>query len=259
MKSLYLNAKTNMQKLVALSDIDDLTTTLKYSEAQNNKSGKGRSVLVHWRKSPTDRDPIRLLIQTPKMSAPFGFNLFHPEDGGPDKYSVTLSFKGAEENDRIKQFLEKMKQVDMANLDEAVGKQQQWWPGSEVKDRAIIEDRYTPVVKPDKNGKYQPTMRLKLPFKNGAPDFKVFNAQGTEVPLSYVEGSCNITCLIEIGTIWLADKKFGHNIKIIQMKVFKQESFNTLQIHDHPDDVEMEDAPPPAATDNQMGISAPFE
>ena len=48
-----------------------------------------------------------------------------------------------------------------------------------------------------------------------------------EVGLSYIgQEKSSIVALVELGPIWIADKKFGQTINAIQMKVFKQQNKN---------------------------------
>lgn len=230
------------QQIIPFEDVAQIPmeTGLNYGEATPNKSGKGRSVLVNWRKGPGDG--VRLVMQTPKMWSPFGVNTYQPDEGGPPKYSISLSFKGYDDNERLKKFHNLFQQLDSTNCAHATQKQEAWW-GPGVKDRSIIEDRYTTNLKPDKNGKYAPLLKLKLNFKNGQPDFKIYDAIGNLVDLDYIDGPCFIIALVEIGSLWIADKKFGQNVRVMQMKVFKQSSINDYAIVDHPEDVDMTDVP----------------
>ena len=236
-----------MQQIVPFEEVAQIPVEngLNYGEAVTNKSGKGRSVLVNWKRGAGDG--IRLVMQTPKMWAPFGINVYTPDDGGPPKYSVSLSFKGFEDNERLKKFHDLFQSLDYHNCTHATQKQEMWW-GAGVKERNIIEDRYTTNLKPDKNGKYAPTLKLKLNFKNNQPDFRVYDEAGNQVGLDYIEGPCSIVALFEIGSLWIADKKFGQNVKILQMKVFKQTAISDYAIVDHPGDADMADAQDGTAT-----------
>lgn len=233
----------------------DVSKSIKYGDAKENKSGKGKTAFVQWRRGPTEA--VRMLIQTPKMFCPFGINKYEPDDGGVPKYSISLSFKGIDENERLNGFYNFIKKLDDSNVDHCVSQQEVWWPGSGQKGKDIIEDRYTAVVKPNKNPeKYAPTLRCKLNFKGEKPDFEIYDQNKNLVDMSYVDGACSVVALLEVSNLWIADKKFGHNLRVVQMKVTKQAGLSGYSIQDHPDDVEMTDAP---ASDVPMDSGEPFE
>ena len=59
---------------------------------------------------------------------------------------------------------------------------------------------------------------------------------------AYIDPLCSVICLIEMGPLWIADKKFGQTVKLVQVKVFKQRSISSYAIAHDPDDVAMDDA-----------------
>ena len=174
------------------------------------RSGKGKTVPVQWRKTP-DSDPVKVITQAPRMYSPFAVNEYTPDDGGAPKLSVQLAFKGAgvnvNEQATDEGVYEFISAIDMANVEHAVLKQESWWGPGRSRRRSFRID--TIHLKLDKNGKYEPTMRCKLNFREGSPTFKIFdNSQPpVERDMSYIEPGCSIVCLVELGPLCVADKK----------------------------------------------------
>ena len=84
---------------------------IKYSELKVMKSG-AKSVYLNYSSS-------KINIQTPVMNIPYGVNdnqKFIKDDpkrkDEPPKYDITVSFKGIDENPKIKIFHDKMKELE---------------------------------------------------------------------------------------------------------------------------------------------------
>jgi hypothetical protein len=213
---------------------ENILHSLRYSQARLNSSGKGKTVSVAYQMS--DGSNAKPVFQTPKMFAPFGFNHYAAEtENGYDKYSIALTFKG--DSPRMQEFLGLMRAIDAANVEMAFQNQEDLF-GEKGKSRDIIEDRYNKIVN-HKNDKYEPRMTGKLQFRNGNYTGLIFNdsAPPQEVGLSYIgQEKSSIVALVELGPIWIADKKFGQTINAIQMKVFKQQNIMHNAIKDDPMD-----------------------
>lgn len=213
---------------------ESILGSLRYSQARQNSSGKGKTVSVAYQTG--EGTNAKAVLQTPKMYAPFGFNHYPAEDpGGYDKYSVAMTFKG--DSPRMLEFLSLLRAIDTANVEVAFQNQEDFF-GEKNKSRDIIEDRYNQVVN-HKNTKYEPRMTGKLPFRNGNYTGLVFDdaSPPKEVGLSYVgKEKSSVIALIELGPLWIADKKFGQTINVIQLKVYKQQAILHNAIKDDPMD-----------------------
>lgn len=217
------------------SSTDIATSSVQYGDVRNNLSGKGKNVPITYRDAPSS-EGVRLVLQTPKMSAPFGLDTFVPDEpGAAPKYSITASFKGMEQNPKMQAFHDLLQAVDKRNVDEAFAHQSEWFGGA-PKTREIIEDRYHNLVKPATNDKYSANVRLKMTQKNNTFEARVFDENSNEVGTDYITPHSHIVCLLELGQLWIADKAFGQTIKCIQIKVFRQSTIDTYSIRDDPED-----------------------
>ena len=113
----------------------------------------------------------RLVVQTPWMSLPWKMGVY--TEGEFPKYSVDLSFKGMESNPDLQKFHDKLKEVEETLLEGGVTNSVAWFK-KKINSRDAVEALFNPILKVsrDKNtgepdGKWPPTMKLKISRKNG--------------------------------------------------------------------------------------------
>ena len=137
---------------------------IKFGDVQKNKMG-GNVVYLQYGNSK------RLTIQTPMMSCPFGVSCYVDEKTGNKKYSLDVSFKGADEDPKVKLFLEKMQELDEYLVDQCSKNSKEWLGKNQKKE--VVEALYRPLVKPSKDPeKYAPTMKSKI-LTNQNDEFQV--------------------------------------------------------------------------------------
>ena len=99
------------------------------------------------------------------------------------KHSVTLSFRGMEENDEMQKFHDNMLAVEKAAVQAGVQNSVQWFKKKNLSED-VVSNLFNPVVRvsTDKqgipDGKYPPTLRLKVPQRDGVWEPKVFDTSG---------------------------------------------------------------------------------
>jgi len=214
------------QKLVNWQQvgIDGVLNNLAYGECKLNMSGMGKSCTVNFVDAGT---PCRLVCQTPKMFAPFGAKEWEAkEPGKPSKWDVVLSFKGTSPS--MLNFTKLMQAIDEANVTHAYENQEAFF-GEKGKSRDIIQDRYTPLVN-NSNPKYEPKLTTKLDFKNGEYSGMVFDQHSKLQDINYLDKMSYVQALIEFGSMWVVDKRFGQTVRTIQMMVHRQEQIRELAI-----------------------------
>ena len=156
-----------------------------------------------------------LTTQTASMVIPYGMNVY--DKAGPTSYSVDLSFRGVEDNPKIKAFHQMLTAVDEMMIEAGIANGQAWFKMPNP-SREVIKAFYTPSVKIslDKDGKpkpYPPTLKLKLQKKNNAFLTQFYNTariqyEGIPVENLLVKGARG-TFLIKPQSIWFAGSKFG--------------------------------------------------
>jgi len=165
------------------------------------------------------------MTQTPSMVLPYGLNVY--DKAGPTTYSVDVSFRGSEENPRIKAFYDMLVAFDERLVQAGLENAQTWFkmPGA---SREVIKAFYTPSIKvsTDREGKpkpYPPTLKVKLPKKNGVFETLFYDSEkrpyeGVTVEELLVKGA-SATFLLKCVGLWFAGTKYGASWKAVQVKM----------------------------------------
>ena len=216
---------------------------LEYGPVKVLDSG-GKSVNIRY-------EGRNLMIETPSLNVPYGVNKYDKTPGAPVKYSVDLSFRGADDNDEIRALQDFLEAFDERMIDAGIENADKWFK-MKSPSREVIKAFYTPVVKisVDKEGNpkpYPPTFKLalrkRIAKKGEAPDpsenvrafeTKFYNAQekDTKGAIAEFDGSLKIDELLpkrsQVGSIiqctgiWFAGGKYGTTWKVVQMRVDSQ-------------------------------------
>jgi hypothetical protein len=182
----------------------------------------------------------KITIQTPLLSAPFGISTFTDDKTGVTKHSLDISFKGMNEDPKIAEFLEKMSSIDQYMITEGCNNSKDWFGKSMKVD--VVEALYRPLVKPSKDeSKYAPTMKLKIPSKDGRLLVEAYDHTKNEFDLnSFVPGS-RVQAIIECSSIWFVNKQFGVSWRLVQVKVSKPDKLAGFSFVDDDDDDDDDD------------------
>jgi len=159
------------------------------------------------------------------MVLPYGLNVY--DKAGPATYSVDVSFRGLEENPRVKAFYDMLTAFDERLVNAGFENAQAWFKMPNA-SREVIKAFYTPSIKvsTDREGKpkpYPPTLKVKLPKKNGAFEALFYDAEkrpyeDVTVEELLVKGA-HATFLLKCVGLWFAGTKFGASWKAVQVKM----------------------------------------
>ena len=98
-------------------DINALNT----SEVVKNKSG-GNQVSLKYNESK------KIILQIPAMNAPFGLSEYVPDNrSNPVKYSIDFSFRGHEEDAKVRDCMKLMRDIDNYMIDMGVKHSKEWF------------------------------------------------------------------------------------------------------------------------------------
>lgn len=181
----------------------------------------------------------RLTVQLPVMTLPYGLSSFTSDDTKDTKYDLTVSFGGMDDNDKIKTFYNKMKEIEERVITHGVEKRSNLFPSmkgdTKGDPRIIVENFFTEIVKPYKeknpktqeyveSNKYPPSMKIKLPFNKKTNGFDITCHDmdtSEEVEFDKIKNSlkgAKAQLVIQLTGIWIAAGKFGCSWKVIMGK-----------------------------------------
>jgi hypothetical protein len=116
-------------------------------------------------------DGGRLSVQSPWMSLPWKMGVY--TEGEYPKYSLDISFKGMENDPELQQFHDKLQGIEGKIIDGGFDNSVSWFK-KRLSSREFAEQLFNPILKVSKDkdtgepdGKWPPTMKLKISRKNG--------------------------------------------------------------------------------------------
>ena len=225
---------------------------LKYSELKVMKSG-AKSIYINY-------NGAKVNLQTPILNIPYGVNdnmQFIKKDESRKeeerKYDITLSFKGMDENPKIKLFHDKMKELENKVIDDAFANRLVWFKNNFSGNKDVVSNMFTPIVKHDKDkvtgeyaNKYPPTFKAKIPFNSleNKFDFDCYDMDNNETSfhdlLANLKGG-KAQFIIQLSGIWFSAGMFGCSWKIVSGKFQQLNTSKLTFVVDSDDEINNED------------------
>lgn len=176
----------------------------------------------------------RLTIQTPVMSVP-PYGLSEPfkvkeaiKKGLPiadsDKqYDINLTFKGIDENPKIKNFHDKLKEIEDKIIDDAFKNRAAWFNKKMFNDRMQIATMFSPIVRVDPAGKYPASFKARLPYdvKNNSFMFDAYDMDNNELSfqeiMTKLKGA-RVQLIVQVTGLWFSGGMFGTSWRVVSGK-----------------------------------------
>jgi ribosomal protein S17E len=206
---------------------------IKYSEVKILKSA-AKSVYVNYNGS-------KLFMQTPVMSLPYGVNdnSKFSDQGDEKKYDLTLSFGGMQENAKVKQFFDKLKEFEEKIIGDSFDNRMSWFKNNFNNNKDVVSTMFTPMIKHHKNketgdidDKYPPSMKVKIPYnsKEDKFEFDAYDMDNNEVGFASILDNLKggkAQLIIQLNGIWFAGGMFGASWKVVSGK-FQQNNVSKI-------------------------------
>lgn len=225
---------------------------LKYSELKVMKSG-AKSVYINYKGNKVN-------LQTPVLNIPYGVNdnmqFIKKDENRKDeerKYDVTVSFKGMDENPKIKQFHDKMKELENKIIDDAFANRLVWFKNNYGGNKDVVSNMFTPIVKHDKDkltgeyaNKYPPTFKAKIPYNSfeNKFEFDCYDMDNNETNFNDILANLKggkAQFIIQLSGIWFSAGMFGCSWKIVSAKFQQINTSKITFVADSDDDNDKDD------------------
>lgn len=206
-----------------------------------------------------------LVIAVPLMFT-WGVNERVDENSGRVSYDTSLVFEN-DKSSSVRQFCNKLKELESKILDDAVKHSKQWF-GKAKMSREVAEAMMYPILKYPKDKQSgepdydrNPSMKLKIPFWEGKFNIELYNMsskpiylptkdgcegpQGDKTPLDLVPSRSHIKGLVACNGLWMAGGRFGITWKLVQAQVrppVRLVGTGVCHLGDDSDDEELLDA-----------------
>jgi len=197
--------------IVRVSDLANFSwDDISYSQVREQSNG-GKMIFVNLNKHP-------LILHTPKMTSSFGVSDYENDK----KFNLDLTFKGAANNPEIATFKAFFERFDDKLITDGKAHDMAWFKQT-YKSKDVVEALYTKSLK-GKDEKYAQYIKVKAPYVDGEFQFPVYDSNKTKMSINTPEErallkGASIQAIIQCTGIWIVDKRYGCNWKVLQMKV----------------------------------------
>ena len=195
-------------------------TNLEFSEMKTNAKGGG-TVYVN----------PKIIIQTPKAKIPFGMSRFESEDGS-FKHSLNVSLGSTTQNGQ--EFKEWFTSLDNS-ITKGIVKNSEKWLGKK-KSEAVVQELYKSMVIESKDGKYEPTYKVKfMTNKNGEFQAPVYLDKNEKGSIDDLTKGSSVSLIMQLTGIWFVGKQCGCTWTVLQVKSYPGENFTAYAFKDEDD------------------------
>jgi hypothetical protein len=197
----------------------------------------------------------KINIQTPLLNIPYGVNdnmQFIKDDpkrkDETQKYDITVSFKGIDENPKIKLFHDKLIELENKILEDAFTNRVAWFKNNFDGNKGTVSNMFSRIIRRDKDketgmfaDKYPPTFKAKIPYDSSEDkfDFDSYDMDNNEIDfkdyVSNLKGG-KAQFIIQLNGIWFSAGMFGCSWKIVSAKFQKVNSSKITFVKDSDDD-----------------------
>jgi len=183
-----------------------------------------------------------LLVQSPKMSSPFGVNKWENQNASGSttaSYSIEVSFNGYEEDEhgeprdhKVREFYDKVREMEDKLIDHATDNSYEWFEQEDT-SRDVSKTLLRSCVRFSKDKttgreskKYAPRMKFNIPVYDGqlSTNCHVFDSENNELKTieeiqSYASGKCQVVVISRCDKVTFNGAKYGYKWMVQQMKI----------------------------------------
>lgn len=224
-----------MNNIIIPSDFD--ISKLTFGIPKQNTNNQGKTIYLQYNGSP-------LCIQTPEMKSPFGVSVWPNENGGPDKYSIDMSFDGYEDpsNTEMKAFFDAVQKIDQSIVSAVMDNSQSWFK-KKFPSIDVVNALYNECVRYSKDRetgeqstRYAPTIKMQLPINRDGSSFSfpTFKRGGGKTPIDLHDfirnenngKGCMFQAIVSLNSMWIVGSKFGCVWRVVQLRVRPNSTFS---------------------------------
>lgn len=214
-------------------------SNVSFTEPKKNQMG-GHNVLINYNHNGRSGP---LIIQTPRIRAPFGIGRQVPDGGGPVRYTLNLSVNN---DGATGQFFELVKSIEEAVLNAGVDLSENWF--GKKKSKEVVAELMRSVVKyPKEKDKYDPTVKIKLPYNDKGAQFNAEDEKKNPINV-WLDGEMDLTSIPKgsevigviqcTGVYFIGKSQFGVGFKMLKTRVYQGGLLKNIDIIDDEDENE---------------------
>lgn len=224
-----------MDRIVLFDQFDCSKIALSPKVEKNRKGGN----MVNLGTGPDAKS--RVIIQTPAMPLPFGVSPYVDASGQTQSYSLDVSFRNADTDPKVADFMARIAQLDELLLNTGVERSKEFFGKTYTRD--MVAEFYRKLIKQN-NPEYPAVLKVKVPLLGGEPTAQFFDEKRNPVSIDYFTKGTTVRMIVEISSIWFVNKTYGVTLKLIQAQAVSRP--NRLEEFSFADDGTTESSQAPA-------------
>lgn len=154
----------------------------------------------------------KLRIQTPIMIIPFEPSERKTKEGEIFIKNISLAMNN---NTKVRSFQEKIEKTDKKI--------------QELLPEILKTKEFSSTLWKSKNGNYEPTMKVAIPYKDGHCCSSVFNKQNEKISDEEIQKGIRGSAILKLDNLWVWKDKVGINWTVDQFKIQPQ---NTIKFRE---------------------------
>ena len=139
-------------------------------------------------------------------------------------YSLDVSL---EDNDT----LAKIREIESLVL-EYVCKNSDELLGRKYSEEVIKQALFKSCIRESKDGKYAPTLKLKVMHRDGVLSVKTYDSAKNQIELETLQKGQRVKTIVDFNQIWIVDNKFGISVRLKQVMTLPTTELNGCAFSD---------------------------
>ena len=180
----------------------DFANNIVFSGLRKNAKG-GKMIYVNANNSG------KVFFELPVLRAPFGLSSFTDQASGNVSYSLDVSL---EDQDTIA----KIREVESMILNHVVNHSEELL-GRKYSEDVIKQALFKSCIRESKDGKYAPTLKLKVMHNDGVFSVKAYDSSKRPADLDVLQKGQRVKTIVDFNQVWIIDNKFGMSVRLKQV------------------------------------------
>lgn len=151
----------------------------------------------------------KVFFELPALRAPFGLSSYTDQASGNVSYSLDVSLEDQETISKIR---------DIENLIvDHVSKNSEELLGRKYSEEVIKQALFKSCIRESKDGKYAPTLKLKVMHRDSVFSVKAYDASKQPTEIDTLQKGQRVKTIIDLNQVWIIDNKFGLSVRLKQV------------------------------------------
>ena len=151
----------------------------------------------------------KTFFELPVLRAPFGLSSYTDQKSGAVSYSLDVSLDDTEVVNRIRDIETHVLNHVVRNSEELLGRS--------YSEDVIKQALFKSCIRESKDGKYAPTLKLKVLHNDGVFSVNAYDASKKTTNLDTLQKGQRVKTIIDFNQIWIIDNKFGLSVRLKQV------------------------------------------